>query len=56
MVSDEMKALQNTDQKTLELRARNEARVAVIKASMGSKFVLHPDNSPKKVVAKRILK
>ena len=32
-----------------EIRARNEARVAIAKASMGTKWVLHPANAPKKI-------
>lgn len=32
-----------------ELRARNEARTEIAKASMGTKWVLHPANSPKKI-------
>lgn len=48
LVSDEMLALRAIDQRNADLRARNEARLAVFKVSMGEKYVLHPANAPQK--------
>lgn len=38
-----------------EIRARNEARVAIAKASMGTKWVLHHANAPKKIPQNPVL-
>jgi len=38
----------------MEIRARNEIRVAEAKAALGTKWVLHPSNSPKKQPRKRV--
>ena len=48
LVSDELLALRAIDAVNAELRARNEARLAAFKVSMGEKYVLHPANSPQK--------
>lgn len=48
LVSDEILALRAIDQRNAELRARNEARLAAFKVSMGEKYVLHPANAPRK--------
>jgi hypothetical protein len=51
-----MKALRDVDKDTQELRERNEQRVKEIKERMGKKFVLHPDNAPRKNRYKKVLK
>jgi hypothetical protein len=56
MISTDFSNLKSVDQATAELRERNEARVAEIKKQMGRKFVLHPDNAPKKTRHKKVLK
>lgn len=56
MISLDFMTLKNVDRETQELRERNEARVAAIKEQMGRKFVLHPDNAPRKLKHKKVLK
>ena len=48
LVSDELLALRAIDAVNADLRARNEARLAAFKVSMGEKYVLHPANAPQK--------
>lgn len=48
IVSEELTALKLIDDVNAELRARNEIRLAEVKAAMGTKYLLHPDNAPKK--------
>ncbi len=55
IMADELHALRTVDELNADLRARNEARVAAIKVSMGAKYLLHPDNAPKKVAHKGVL-
>ena len=55
IMADELHALRAIDVANSELRGRNEARVAAIKVSMGAKYLLHPDNAPKKVAHKGVL-
>ena len=55
MVSDEIVALKCVDAVNADLRARNEQRLYEVKKSMGAKYVLHPDNSPKKNEYKAVL-
>jgi hypothetical protein len=56
MVSDEFLAMRSMDKSTQELRERNAARAAEMKERMGRKFVLHPDNAPRKMKNRRVLK
>lgn len=56
MISLDFMSLKSVDQATQELRDRNAARVAAIKEQMGRKFVLHPDNAPRKLKHKKVLK
>lgn len=56
MISEEFVAMRAVDQATAELRARNAQRVAEMKAKMGRKFVLHPDNAPRKSKYKKVLR
>jgi hypothetical protein len=55
LTSDEIFALREVDAKNADLRARNEARLAEVKAAMGSKFLLHSDNAPVKHEYKAVL-
>lgn len=55
LTSDELLALREVDAKNSELRARNEARLAEAKAAMGTKYILHPANSPSKNDYKAVL-
>ena len=48
MLAEEMIALRAIDAANAELRARNEARLFEFKESMGTKYLLHPDNAPKR--------
>lgn len=50
--------MNNLSQELTELRLRNEVRLAAAKESMGSKWLLHPDNTQKKlkVTVKKRLK
>lgn len=56
MIHQELHLLKQIDKNTAELRERNAARVVAMKIAMGKKFLLHPDNSPRKRKEKRILK
>lgn len=56
MISVELGALRSVDKATQELRERNEKRIAEMKEMLGTRYVLHPANAPKKIKAKRILK
>ena len=55
LTSDEMDALQAIDAKNAELMARNKERLDAVKLAMGTKYVLHPANSPKKQEYKAVL-
>lgn len=55
MTSDEIVALKSLDACNAELRARNEARITAAKEAMGTKYVLHPANSPSKNTYKAVL-
>lgn len=55
-LSPEMKSLREIDNTMAELRERNQARADAMKAEMGRKWVLHPDNAPKKMSNDRVLK
>lgn len=56
MISSELQALRSLDASNTTLAERNAIRVAEAKEKMGTKFVLHKANAPKKVKHKRILK
>jgi hypothetical protein len=49
-------ALRTLDAATTEIRERNAQRVAEMKERMGRKYVLHPDNAPKKSKYRKVLK
>lgn len=55
ILADELLALRAIDAVNADLRARNEARVAEAKAALGKKYLLHPDNSPQKIVHRNVL-
>lgn len=55
LTSDEIFALRTIDQRNAELRARNAERLATAKAALGTKYVLHPDNAPKRQGYKAVL-
>lgn len=48
IVSEELAALREIDVLNAELRARNELRLAEVKIAMGTKYLLHPANAPKR--------
>lgn len=48
IISDCIAGLRAIDEANKELRERNERRVAAVKVRMGRKYLLHPDNAPKK--------
>ena len=56
MLSNEFIALRNIDTATQDLRERNAQRVAEAKQRMGVKYVLHPDNAPRKSKYRKVLK
>ena len=45
-----------TDQEILELRERNEQRLAIAKEQLGNKYLLHPSNQITKRKFKQTLK
>ena len=53
--SEELIALGEIDVRNAELRARNAERLVAAKLAMGSKYVLHPANSPVKTEYKAVL-
>ena len=55
LTSDEILALRAIDERNAELRARNAERLALAKAALGTKYVLHPDNAPKRQEYKAVL-
>jgi hypothetical protein len=55
MTSSELEALKAIDNATAELRQRNAARLVEAKLAMGTKYVLHPANSPTKHAYKTVL-
>ena len=55
-ISEEFAALKVISDGTEELRKRNLERVQAMKMAMGKKFVLHPDNSPRRKKEKKVLK
>ena len=55
-ISEEMQALKQISSATDELRKRNLERAQAMKMAMGKKFVLHPDNSPRRKKEKKVLK
>lgn len=57
MKSDEMISMDSmmTTDAMVELRNRNATRVKKLIKSMGTKWVLHPANSPKKIPDMRVL-
>jgi hypothetical protein len=55
LTSDQLDALKAIDARNAELRARNEQRLADMKAWLGTKYVLHPANSPKRQEYRTVL-
>lgn len=56
IMADELKALRAVDSMNKDLMERNAERVAKFKESMGTKYVLHPANAPRKQMEQRVLR
>lgn len=55
LTAPQLQALRELDARNAELRDRNAKRLADFKEMMGTRWVLHPDNAPKKVAYRPVL-
>lgn len=55
ILSSEFLALRALDDMNAELRARNEVRLAEAKIALGTKYLLHPANSPQRTEYRNVL-